>query len=173
MCHRLFNVFCNSCFYNSIFIWWMFLFRFFLYLKHITNLTSCWEVNWILLKPLNYANCLINPIADHHWVRISIFEFNIKHTCIVTNTWTKIFLKIIWSNFQALYFGRFSSSNFYLFLLLYFLWHVRDFRKLDFFIGDFGAKQGSCAKYGNILNGKKCTFGTATISNTKIWSKMW
>ena len=102
MCHRLFNVFCNSCFYNSIFIWWMFLFRFFLYLKHITNLTSCWEVNWILLKPLNYANCLINPIADHHWVRISIFEFNIKHTCIVTNTWTKIFLKIILSNFKLI-----------------------------------------------------------------------
>ena len=58
-------------FYHFIFIVYMFLFYFSSLFMHITNLTSCWEVNWILLKLLNYANCLINP---QHWPQVHIFR---------------------------------------------------------------------------------------------------
>ena len=68
--YRLFYLMWN-CIYHFIFIMYIFLFYFSSLFMHITNLTSCWEVNWILLKLLNYANCLINP---QHWPQVYIFR---------------------------------------------------------------------------------------------------
>ena len=65
--------FMRNRFYHSIFIVYMFLFYFSSLFMHITNLTSCWEVNWILLKLLNYANYIINP---QHWPQVYIYKWN-------------------------------------------------------------------------------------------------